>query len=148
MSDKKGLTQQWHDYRPTKGVWAWSCVASIALTMVVGFTVGGWVTGGTANERVEDAVGDARAELVAMLCVDKFVTATNAGGMLSDLKEARSWEQDDFIEDGGWSTIAGLDDDVSGAADACAERLIAMDDIPAQVVDPNPESVDPVESDS
>ena len=45
---KLSLARRWSDARPTKTVVFWSCVATKVVTMVVGFTWGGWVTGGTA----------------------------------------------------------------------------------------------------
>lgn len=125
-----GLSQKWQDYRPTKGVWVWSCVACIALTMILGFTVGGWVTGGTAATMERQSAVDARQSLVASLCVNNFVSSPQASSALAKLKEASSWEQDDFIEEGGWASIAGLKEQVSGAADACADRLAEMESIP------------------
>ena len=45
----------WGDYRPSKATWFWSCVACVVATMVIGFTWGGWVTGGTADEQTAQA---------------------------------------------------------------------------------------------
>lgn len=131
MSQKQSLSQRWAEYRPTKGQWIWSCIGAVVLTMIVGFTAGGWVTGGTAMEMTESAVSETRSEIVANLCVDKFVGSANAEGRLAALKEADSWERDNMIEDGGWTTIAGLTEDANGAADLCAEQLVAMDTLPA-----------------
>ena len=46
--DKRSVGQRWSEAQPTKTV-AWCCVASAVLTMIVGFSWGGWVTGGTAG---------------------------------------------------------------------------------------------------
>ena len=50
--DKKKLSlgQRWHEAQPTKMVVFWACIASIILTMIVGFSFGGWMTTGTAQE--------------------------------------------------------------------------------------------------
>jgi hypothetical protein len=104
--------------------------------MIVGFTAGGWVTGGTAKEMAENAATETRSEMVANLCVNKFVSTATAEGRLAALKEADSWERDDMIEDGGWTTIAGLTEDVNGAADLCAEQLAALDKLPATAAAP------------
>lgn len=130
------LSQKWQEYRPSKGVWAWSCIGCIVLTMIVGFTLGGWVTGGTAERMKTEAAEQARETLVATLCVNKFVASPNAAITLAKLKETSTWERDDFIEEGGWATVEGLDEQVSGAADLCAERLAAMDDLPATAAEP------------
>lgn len=127
MSDQKSLAQRWEDFRPSKSLWVWSCAGSIAATMVVGFTVGGWVTGGTAQEMAENAVEETRAELVASVCVERFVDSTQFADQLASLKEADSWDRDGMIVDGGWVTLANMDEPVDDAADLCAERLVAME---------------------
>jgi len=45
-----------------------------------------------------------------------------------------SYQQDNFIEDGGWHNVAALDEQVSGAADLCADQLVAMEDLPPSTV--------------
>ncbi|MBX6324016.1 MAG: hypothetical protein IRY94_19535, partial [Rhodospirillaceae bacterium] len=50
----------WKAWRPSKGLWFWSCVGASALTMIVGFGWGGWVTGGTASKMATDAAEQAR----------------------------------------------------------------------------------------
>jgi len=131
------ISERWAEFRPSKALWLWSCVGCVAATMIIGFTWGGWVTGGTATEMATDAREDARAELVANLCVENFISSPNAPQLLADLKEASSWERDDFIEDGGWAQISGLKNQVSAANDLCAEQLAAMEEVPARPVDPN-----------
>lgn len=130
------LSERWQEYRPSKAMWVWSCIGCIVLTMIVGFTAGGWVTGGTAKSMQQQAAEDARENLVATLCVNNFVASTNAASALAKLKEASTWERDDFIEKGGWATIKGLKEQVNGAADLCAQRLVAMDGLPAQAAEP------------
>jgi len=53
---KQSLGQRWTASRPTKTVVFWSWIASIVVTMIIGFTWGGWVTGGTA-QKMADVTG-------------------------------------------------------------------------------------------
>ena len=46
-------------YRATKATLFWSCAACIVATVVVGFTWGGWVTGGTARSMAQNAAESA-----------------------------------------------------------------------------------------
>ncbi|MCT7376008.1 hypothetical protein [Chelativorans salis] len=130
MAESKSLSQRWQEYRPTKGMWLWSCVAAVVLTMIVGFTAGGWVTGGTAESMAAGAREEARESLVASICVNRFVAAPEAQQNLQALKDASSWQRDDLIDEGGWATLDLLEEQVSGAADLCADRLVAMEQIP------------------
>ncbi|PKA39904.1 hypothetical protein CWR43_29955 [Rhizobium sullae] len=125
-------TRGWATYQPSKSVWAWSVVGASVLTMIVGFTWGGWTTGGRASVMADIAARNARAGLVADMCVEKFVSSADAAANLKALKAASSWERDSFIEKGGWTTIAGVEKSIPNAADRCAEALIEMKEIPAQ----------------
>lgn len=107
------------------------------MLAIVGFSsYGGWVTGGTAQEMADKAGNDVGTQIVSALCVKKFVAAPGASMQLAKLKEAKSWDRDNFIEDGGWATIDGVEDGIDGVADACAEQLAAMDELPAAVMAP------------
>lgn len=126
MPEDKNLAQRWEEFRPSKGLWLWSCVGSVALALILGFTVGGWVTGGTANRMAEDAADTARAKLVASACVEKFVASPAFAMNLAKLKETDSWQRDDYIADGGWVTLAGMEEPMDSAADLCVNDLANM----------------------
>jgi hypothetical protein len=121
----------WSEYRPSKAVWFWSCIGCIVATLILGFTWGGWVTGGTAEEMAASARDDGRAQLVATLCVDRFVNEPDAAVQLAALREKSRWQRDDFVEEGGWAKLAGIEEGVDGAASLCAERLAEMELPPA-----------------
>ena len=107
------------------------------MLAIVGFSsYGGWVTGSTAQTMADKAGNDAGRQIVSALCVKKFAAAPGASMQLVKLKEAKSWDRDNFIEDGGWSTIDGVADGIKGVADACAEQLAEMDELPATVMAP------------
>jgi hypothetical protein len=88
MSTKQSLGQRWEAARPTKTLTFWSCVACVAATMVVGFTWGGWTTGGTAQAMAEEAATGARQELAAAVYVDRFTTGSDATAQLATLNSA------------------------------------------------------------
>ena len=124
------MGEKWSAYQPSKTVWLWSCVGAAALTMIVGFTWGGWVTGGTATEQAQTAGEQAAAQLAANICVHRFLAAPNAAAQLADFKKTDSWKRDTFVEDGGWVTFAEMKEPVEGAADLCAAQL-ASAELPA-----------------
>lgn len=130
----------WSNYRPSKALWAWSILGASALTMALGFTLGGWTTSGRARVMTAVAVRDAKADLVAGVCVHNFVTASDAADNLKSLQAKSSWQRDDFINEGGWTKIAGVDDTVANAADACADQLMKLKELPP--------SADPAVTDS
>lgn len=116
---------RWGQYRPSKTVWFWSCAGTAVLTMAVGFGAGGWVTAGTAAEQVASSSEQAVATLAASICANRFLAAPDAQTQLTQLKEIDAWKQDNFIEDGGWVTFASMEQPVDGAADLCADKVLA-----------------------
>lgn len=135
MAEQESMSKRWEQFRPSKALWLWSCAGCIVLTMILGFTWGGWVTGGAASDMAESAAQDARANVLATLCVNRFVSAKYAADELVELKEASRWDRDQIIEQGGWAELEGLEEGNSEAVDLCAERLADMEGLPAREVD-------------
>lgn len=142
MTSDQTMSQRWENFRPSKTLWFWSVAGAAVLTMILGFTAGGWTTGGTATAMATDSARDARAELVANLCVENFVTGVNASQNLAELKETSSYQRRGFITDGGWVTLAGMEREAPGAAELCANQLAAMDTLPARSADVAPDTTD------
>jgi hypothetical protein len=115
------------EFRPTKTMTFWSCVATAGATMAIGFGAGGWVTGGTVEEMVQNASDKARAELVAQACVQKYAAHDTFAADLATLKQTSSWKQGDVIAEGGWATLPGMAEPHDAAARLCANKLVAMD---------------------
>jgi hypothetical protein len=108
MQDRKNVNQlQWFDqYRASKTALFWACVGSVILAVVVGFSWGGWVTGGTARTMADKAAAQARQELIAGVCVDRFMAASDAGNQLTALQAMTSaYAQGKAVLDGGWAVI-------------------------------------------
>lgn len=124
MESKPSIARRWGDYRASKALVFWSCMASVVAALIVGFGWGGWVTGGTAQEMASKAAAGARAELAAAVCIHQFVNGANATTQLASLKGVDTWKRDSFIEDGGWVTLPGVEKPVAGAASLCAQQLM------------------------
>jgi hypothetical protein len=136
---KQTLSQRFDQYRASKAVLFWACAGSVIVATVVGFSWGGWVTGGSAREMAEDSAAQARQELAAVVCVDRFMAAPDAGVQLTALQEMTGASaQGKFVADGGWAIIVPESSptdyktrtDDRKAAGLCAEEL-AKREIPA-----------------
>jgi len=79
--------ERWAASRPTKTVVFWSWLGIGILTMIVGFTWGGWVTGSTARAMAEARGEDAVAKRLAPMCALRFENAADKGQKLQELKE-------------------------------------------------------------
>lgn len=127
MDTKQTISQRWENYRPTKGLVAWALIVGVVATVVVGFTWGGWVTGGTARTMADNASTTAHDQLVAAICVDRFQTGSDASTQLAALKALGSYERGSFIEKGGWAAMPPEKAvPTRTATRLCADQLAAL----------------------
>jgi hypothetical protein len=125
MQQKSTLAQRFKDYQASKTVLLWACAGSAVVAVVVGFSWGGWVTGGSARDMADNSAAQARQELAAVVCVDRFMAAPDAGVQLTALQEiTSSYAQGKFLQDGGWATIVPA----SSTADRKASAAASSDD--------------------
>lgn len=61
----------------------------------------------------------ARTQLAATACVAGFNHGPDAVAQLAALRKADSYQRGDMIVKGGWVTMPGSTDPVTGAADIC-----------------------------
>ena len=123
MTPQPSFAQRIEFYRPSKSVLGWCCVLCIIGTMIVGFTWGGWVTGNTAAEMVSKAGESANARLAGAICAAQFNSDPNAAVQLAALNKLDTWQRGDFLKKGGWMTLPGAKEPITGAADLCARQL-------------------------
>ena len=132
QGQNRTLSQRFEQYQASKTVLFWACAGSVVVATIVGFSWGGWTTGGSAQEMAEDSAAQARQELAAVVCVDRFMAAPDVGVQLTALKEMeRSYQQGKFVEEGGWAIIVPASSptdyearaDDRKAAGLCAEEL-------------------------
>jgi hypothetical protein len=95
----------------------------VIATAVIGFTWGGWVTGGTAAKMADKSADEAVVAALAPICVARFQSGTEAKTTLAALKATDSWQQDAFIVKGGWATFPGGTEPNRDVAEACAMLL-------------------------
>ena len=123
---KTSLKQRWDDYRPTKSALAWACAGAAIATMVIGFTFGGWVTGGASRDLASTAGTSARSELAANICVERFQAAPDSAARQAELQAiASASARRQFVEAGGWATMPGDARPDRRGAEGCAVALAA-----------------------
>jgi hypothetical protein len=122
---KLSLGRRWSDARPTKTAVFWSCLATMIVTMVIGFTWGGWVTGGTALKMAEVVGEDAVAKRLAPMCVARFNEDPKKVAKLKEFRAVSTWEQTDYVKKQGWATMRGEQEPGSRVAEECGKLLMA-----------------------
>jgi len=102
----------------------WGAVAGAIALAIVGFSWGGWVTGGSAETLATNRAATAVVAALTPICVEKFRQAADASANLVEMKKATyAWDQSKFVEKGGWATMPGSTAPNSAVAKACAESL-------------------------
>ena len=102
-----------------------AATGAVALA-IVGFSWGGWVTGGTAKQM---AANQAKLEVVAALvpiCVEQSKQDPQVVDTLAQLRDAGSWQRSDMLMKAGWATMPGSSDPNRDVARACMETLTAQ----------------------
>jgi type VI protein secretion system component VasK len=103
----------------------WGAVIGCILTMIVGFSWGGWTTRSTANqEAFKQADAAVTATLVPICLAQQNIDAAK-GTKLGALKAlSSSYEQTEFVMKAGWATFPGKEDPNRDVAEACASALV------------------------
>ena len=102
-----------------------AAIGAVALA-VIGFTWGGWVTGGTADKMADTRATAAVVLALAPTCVDNFRHQSNAGAQLVNFQKLSSYDQTGFVEKGGWAATLGSKQDNSAVTRACAQSLAKL----------------------
>jgi hypothetical protein len=94
------------------------------VSMAVGFSWGGWMTGGNAAKLADEQAETATVAALTPICVEKFMQNSDAKANLAVLQKISSnWEQGDYLEKGGWATQPGATSPDYHLARACADKL-------------------------
>jgi hypothetical protein len=102
----------------------WGAAGGAIALAIIGFTWGGWVTGGSAEKLAKSQTDTAVVLALSPFCVEKFRQDAGAPMNLAEMnKISYSWEQSKFIEKGGWATAPGGVEPNSAVAKLCAETL-------------------------
>jgi hypothetical protein len=116
--------QKWSAARPTKTVVFWSCVASAVVTMIVGFSWGGWVTGSTARSMATVNGEDAVVKRLAPICVVRFTQDPGKDLKLKEVQATDTWQRGDYVKKQGWATMPGEKEPDGKVADECVKLLM------------------------
>jgi hypothetical protein len=103
--------------------WIQGAFVGAVAAMIIGFSWGGWVTGGTSGKQSASAAHDATVAALAPICVDRFRAQGDASAKLAELTKASSWERGNLVEKSGFALMPGSKTADTDVARACAEIL-------------------------
>ncbi|BBK41694.1 hypothetical protein STVA_17140 [Allostella vacuolata] len=90
---------------------------------IVGFSWGGWVTGGTARQQAADRADTAVVAALAGICVDQSRRDPLVAERVTALKAAASYGRAEIVMKNGWATMPGTKDPSRQVASACGDRI-------------------------
>jgi hypothetical protein len=105
----------------------WGAGAGAVVLAIIGFTLGGWMTAGTAQERIRASAQQAVVASLTPICVAQFRKDPRAKAGLAALKQTDSWKQAGYVSEAGWAKMPGSKDSAdSDVAQACADVLLKL----------------------
>ena len=103
----------------------WGAVIGSILTMIVGFSWGGWTTSSGAQQVAMRQADAAVTAALLPICLAGEKTDVTRAKKLGELKAiTSSWEQTEFVMKAGWATFPGQTDPNRSVAEACASALL------------------------
>ena len=103
--------------------WIQGIVVGAVAAMIIGFSWGGWVTGGSSDKQAASAAHDATVAALAPICVDRFRAQGDAPAKVAELAKASTWERGNLVEKSGFALMPGSKTADTDVARACAEML-------------------------
>ncbi len=95
---------------------------AIALA-VVGFSWGGWMTGGAASALSSKESVVATAAALTPYCLQKSQRDPKLADVLAEIQKASTYQRSRIVEDAGWATPLGTDKPNRDLAEACQIAL-------------------------
>ena len=100
--------------------------AGAAVLAILGFTFGGWMTGGTAAKLAAQQANTAVVVALAPVCVNNFKLQPDASVQLAAFQALSGSDRTSFVEKGGWATTLGGKDNSSAITRACADSIALL----------------------
>ena len=109
----------------------YGAVTGAIFVGIVGFTWGGWVTGGTAQDMAEKMSRDDVVAALVPVCLDIAQADPERGTKLEAIRDASSYQRRNVVMEAGWSTVPGAEAPDRDIAQACLASL-DLDAVPEQ----------------
>ena len=105
---------------------AWGVVIGSLLTMILGFSWGGWMTTSSADRIALERSQSAVTTALVPVCLEKSKADPASAKKLGALKALpSSWDQRDAVLKDGWASI-GQGEGNRDVADLCAAQLLKV----------------------
>ena len=118
---------RWSSAKLKKSVVFWIAIGAVLLTLVLGFTRGGWTTAGNATKMAETSAQAAMLERLTPICVAQFGADSQQLLKLADLQAITSASKRvAYVKEQGWATMPGEAAPDTQVATLCAKQLMLI----------------------
>lgn len=94
-----------------------------ACLAVVGFSWGGWVTGGGADKMANTRANDSVVSALVPVCLDMASNDPDRISQLVTIRAASTYQRRSALMDAGWATVPGSEAPNRDLAQACLTQL-------------------------
>ncbi|MCC1491475.1 hypothetical protein [Cognatishimia sp. F0-27] len=94
-----------------------------AFVGIAGFSWGGWMTGGSAEDMANKMAQEEVIAALVPLCLDMSRADIDRMAKLATIREASSFRRRDAVMETGWATMPGSDGPNRDLALACIDGL-------------------------
>lgn len=94
-----------------------------ALVGIFGFSVGGWVTGGTANDMAMEMSRDDVVASMVPVCLDMAQSDPARVSKLATIRDTSTFQRRNAVMEAGWATMPGTETPDRDLALACLTAL-------------------------
>lgn len=104
---------------------AYGVAIGAVLASILGFSWGGWVTGGTASDMADTLAHEQVLSALVPVCINMSEADPDRLEKLAALDAASNFKRREAVADAGWATVPGMSEPDRDLARACAEALKA-----------------------
>lgn len=101
----------------------YGAAAGAAALAIVGFSWGGWMTGGSATMMAADQARAATVAALMPVCVAQSNADSQRLPKLAAMRDLPSYKRRDAVMSAGWATLPGSDAPNRDVAQACVDEL-------------------------
>ncbi|EAV41250.1 hypothetical protein SIAM614_29226 [Stappia aggregata IAM 12614] len=98
-------------------------VIGAVTATTVGFSWGGWVTGGKADKMANKLSHNNVIAALVLVCVEKSRTDTLRANKLATIRETSAYQRRGALMETGWATLPGSETADRDLAEACLAEL-------------------------
>lgn len=101
----------------------YGAAAGAVAVSIIGFSWGGWVTGGSASKMARSMAHEEVTSAMVPVCLEMSRVDPDRIAKLATIRSAASYKRRDAVMEAGWATVPGAESPDRDLAAACIDGL-------------------------